>query len=330
MLYYVAGAANRQITLERAGGRNPEGTMARTDLFDGISEFLTVVRRGSFRAAARELGVTPGAVSQAVQTLERRIGLPLLHRTTRHVALTEAGERFLAEVRPAADAIAGSLDTLANLSGRPSGTLRLLVHNIAAREVLAPVLPAFVAAYPDIAVDVVTDTKRHDLVGDGFDAGIRIGEFIDQDMLTVRVTPPFSWVVIGAPAYFATHGRPATPDDLAHHSCLRFRLPDTGDLYRWEFEREGVAVTSDPPGQVTSDDSALLRALAVAGLGLTYSSSQNARRELADGRLETCLDGFAPARDALYLYYPKSSRMQPKLRVFIDACLRQMREQSRD
>ena len=304
--------------------------MARTDLFDGISEFLTVVRRGSFRAAARELGVTPGAVSQAVQTLERRIGLPLLHRTTRQVALTEAGERFLSEVRPAAEAIAGSLDNLANLSGRPSGTLRLLVHHIAAREVMMPVLPAFLAAYPDIAVEVITDTKRRDLVGGGFDAGVRIGEFIDQDMLTVRVTPPFSWVVVGAPAYFAAHGRPKSPDDLANHTCLRFRMPETGDLYRWEFEREGVAVTIDPPGQMTSDDSTLLRAMAVAGLGLTYSSSQIAHRELADGRLETCLDNFAPARDALYLYYPKSSRLQPKLRVFVDACLRSMRERSKD
>lgn len=304
--------------------------MARTDLFDGISEFLTVVRRGSFRAAARELGVTPGAVSQAVQTLERRIGLPLLHRTTRHVALTEAGERFLTEVRPATEAIAGSLDNLANLSGRPSGTLRLLVHHIAAREVLTPMLPAFLAAYPDIAVEVISDTKRRDLVGNGFDAGIRIGEFIDQDMLTIRVTPPFSWVVVGSPIYFAAHGRPKTPDDLANHSCLRFRLPDTGDLYRWEFEREGVAVTIDPPGQITSDDSTLLRAMAVANLGLTYTSSQMARRELADRRLETCLDDFTPARDALYLYYPKSSRLQPKLRVFIDACLRSMRERAKD
>lgn len=303
--------------------------MARPDLFDGISEFLAVVRRGSFRAAAGELGVTPGAVSQAVQTLERRIGLPLFHRTTRHVALTEAGERLLAEVRPAADAIAGSLSNLASLSSKPSGTLRLLTHHIAAREVLTPMLPAFLATYPDIAVEVITDTKRHDLVESGFDAGIRIGEFIDQDMLTVRVTPPFSWVVVGSPAYFAAHGRPATPDDLAHHVCLRFRLPPSGDLYRWEFEREGIAVAIDPPGQLTSDDSALLLAMAVAGLGLTYASSQNIRRELAEGRLETCLDNFAPAQDALYLYYPKSSRLQPKLRVFIDACLRSMRERSR-
>lgn len=303
--------------------------MARTDLFDGISEFLTVVRRGSFRAAARELGVTPGAVSQAVQTLERRIGLPLLHRTTRHVALTEAGERFLTEVQPAADAIAGSLDNLANLSGRPSGTLRLLVHHSGTREVAMPVLPTFLAAYPDIAVEVITDTKGHDLVSGGFDAGIRVGEFIDQDMLTVRVTPPFSWIVVGSPAYFAVHGRPETPEDLANHTCLRFRMPGSGDLYRWEFEREGVAVTIDPPGHMSSDDPTLLRAMAVAGLGLAYSSSQIARDELADGRLETCLDAFAPARDALYLYYPKSSRLQPKLRVFIDACLRSMRERSR-
>lgn len=300
--------------------------MARTDLFDGISEFLAVVRRGSFRAAARDLGVTPGAVSQAVQTLETRLGVPLFHRTTRRVARTEAGDRLLAEISPAADAIAHSLGNLASLSDRPSGTLRLLIHRVASREVLAPMLPDFLAAYPDIRVDVLTDSKRVDLIGGGFDAGIRVGEFIDQDMMTVRVSPPFSWVVVGAPAYFATHGRPQTPDDLARHRCLRVRLPDSGDHYRWEFERNGVAVAIEPPGMVTSDDSGLLRALAIAGEGLTYASTLHARRDIAAGRLETCLEDYSPARDALYVYYPRSSRLQPKLRVFVEACVRAMRE----
>ncbi len=303
--------------------------MARTDQFDGVSEFLTVVRRGSFRAAAHELGVTPGAVSQAVQTLERRLGLPLFHRTTRRVALTEAGERLLADIRPATEAISTAFANLANLSERPSGTLRLLVHRIAVREVLAPVLPGFLAAYPDIRVDIVTDTKTVDLVGGGFDAGIRIGEFIDQDMLTVRVTPPFTWGVAAAPAYYAAHGKPARPEDLAHHTCLRFRLPDSGDLYRWEFERDGAAVAIEPPGVLTTDDTTLLRAMALAGLGITYVSTLHVASDLAAGRLETCLESYAPARDALYVYYPRSSRVQPKLRVFVDACVRAMRAQEK-
>lgn len=300
--------------------------MARTDLFDGISEFLAVVRCGSFRAAARDLNVTPGAISQVVQTLERRLGLPLFHRTTRRVGLTEAGERLLYEVGPAAEAISASLAGLASLSDRPSGRLRLLIHQIAAREVLAPMLPAFLAAHPDITVEVITDTKRVDLVGGGFDAGIRVGEFIDQDMLTVRVSDHFSWTVVGSPAYFAAHGRPETPEDLSRHRCLRVRLPDSSDFYRWEFERNGVAVAIDAPGVLTSDSSTLLRAMALAGEGLTYTSTLHARRDLAEGRLETCLDAFSPARDALYVYYPRSSRLQPKLRVFVEACVRAMRE----
>ncbi len=300
--------------------------MARTDLFDGLSEFLAVVRRGSFRGAARDMGVTPGAVSQAVQTLEARLGVPLFHRTTRHVALTEAGERLLTDIRPATEAITLSLGNLATERDRPSGTLRLLVHKVAAREVLAPMLPSFLKSYPDVRVDVITDTKRVDLVGGGFDAGIRVGEFIDQDMLTVRVSQHFSWTVVGSPAYFAAHGRPETPEDLAHHRCLRVRLPDSGDFYRWEFERNGVAVSIEPPGPITADDASLLRAMALAGEGLTYTSTLHARRDLAEGWLETCLDAFSPARDALYIYYPRSSRLQPKLRVFIEACVRAMRE----
>jgi DNA-binding transcriptional LysR family regulator len=195
--------------------------MARTDAFDGLSEFLAIARRGSFRGAAAELGVTPGAVSQALRALERRLGLPLLHRTTRKVALTEAGERLLAQAAPAAETIAGTLDELTQLRAKPSGTLRLLVHRMALAHVIEPILPGFRATWPEVKVEITVDDTHAEVVAGGYDAGIRIGEFIDRDMVAVRVSPPFQWLVLGAPAYFAARGRPLVPEDLTRisHQC---------------------------------------------------------------------------------------------------------------
>ena len=292
--------------------------MARTDLFDGLSEFLAIAQRGSFRAAAAELGVTAGAVSQALQTLERRLGVPLFHRTTRRVSLTEAGERLLAQLRPAAETIAGTLDDLTQLRAQPSGTLRLLVHRIALLHVIEPILPAFRQTYPDVKVEIVVDDAHVELVGDGYDAGIRIGEFVDLDMIAVRVSPPFDWVVLGAPSYFAVRGRPQVPEDIAGHECVRYRPPGTRKTYRWEFERDGQALTVDPPGSVLTTDSTLLRSMAVQGMGLIYTSSLQATVEIAAGQLEAVLEPFMPARDSLFICFPRSSRNQPKLRAFID------------
>lgn len=299
--------------------------MARTDPFDGLSEFLAIVRRGSFRGAAIELGVTPGAVSQALQALERRLGVPLLHRTTRMVALTEAGERLLQRLGPAAEAITSTLDELTQLRAEPSGTLRLLVHRIALPHVVEPVLADFRAAWPAIRLEVTVDDTHAELVAGGYDAGIRIGEYIDRDMIAVRVSPTFSWVVLGAPAYFAAHGRPSAPEDIAGHECIRYRRPDVGDIYRWEFERDGQALSIDPPGAVAVNDSNLLRTLAVKGMGLIYTSSLQAAAEIEAGLLEPALEAFAPARDALFIYFAEASRNQPKLRAFVDACARRVR-----
>jgi DNA-binding transcriptional LysR family regulator len=296
--------------------------MARIDSFDGLSEFLAIARCGSFRAAAVELGVTPGAVSQALQVLERRLGLPLFHRTTRKVALTEAGERLLAELGPAAEMITDALDQVTQLQEKPSGTLRLLVHRSALPHVVEPVLPGFVESWPDVKVEVTVDDTHAEMVAGGYDAGIRIGEFIDRDMIAVRVSPPFSWLVLGSPAYFDVRGRPLVPEDIAQHECIRFRRPDTGEVYRWEFERDGQALSIDPPGCIMSNDSALLRSLAVKGLGLIYTSSLQAAAEISRGLLEPVLESFAPARDSLFIYFPKASRTQPKLRAFIEACAR--------
>lgn len=296
--------------------------MARTDAFDGFSEFLAIVRCGSFRGAAIELGVTPGAVSQAVQALERRLGPPLFHRTTRKVALTEAGELLLARLGPAAEAISGTLDTLSQLRSEPSGTLRLLVHRMALTHVVTPVLAGFCRAWPKLRVEVTVDDANTEMVAGGYDAGIRIGEFIDRDMVAVRVSPPFSWVVVGSPDYLDRRGRPLMPEEIAGHDCIRYRRPDIGDVYRWEFERDGQALSIEPPGGITVNDAGLLLSLAIDGMGLTYMSSLQADTALAEGRLETVLRDFAPARDSLFIYFARSSRNQPKLRAFVDACAR--------
>ncbi|MDQ0394453.1 LysR family transcriptional regulator [Labrys monachus] len=299
--------------------------MARTDPFDGLSEFLAIARCGSFRRAAAELGVTPGAVSQALQGLEARLGLPLFHRTTRSVALTEAGERLLGQIGQPAETITASLDDLVQLGVKPAGTLRLLVHRIALPHVLEPVLPGFRQAYPDVKVEITVDDTHAPIVAGGYDAGIRIGEYIDRDMLAVRVTPPFAWVVLGAPGYFERRGRPYLPEDIARHDCIRYRRPDVGDVYRWEFQRDGQALSIEPPGGVEVNDAGLLRALARQGMGLAYTSSLQAQAELAEGTLEPVLQAFAPARDSLFICFPRASRRQPKLRAFVAACLRATR-----
>ena len=299
--------------------------MARADSFDGLSEFLAIARRGSFRGAALDLGVTPSAVSQSLRGLERRLGLVLLHRTTRKVAPSEAGERLLAQLIPAAANIAATLDELAQLRAAPFGTLRLLVQRSALVHVVEPVLPGFRAAWPQLQVEVTIDDTHAELVAGGYDAGIRIGEYIDRDMVAVRVSRPFSWLVLGAPSYFARHGRPLAPEDIARHQCIRYRRPDIGDIYRWEFAREGQALSIEAPGAVLVNDAGLLRALAVKGMGLIYTSSLQAAEEISQGLLEPVLESYAPARDSLFIYFPRSSSAQPKLRAFVDACARRAR-----
>ncbi len=264
--------------------------------------------------------MTPGAVSQALQNLEARLGLPLFHRTTRSVALTEAGEQLIGRIGSAAATITEALDDLAQLRATPAGTLRLLVHRIAVPHVVEPVLPSFRRQYPDVNVEITVDDTRAPIVAGGYDAGIRLGEYIDRDMIAVRATPPFTWFVVGAPAYFAARGRPQTPEAIAHHECIRFRRPDVGDIYRWEFERDGQALSIEPPGSVVVNDAGLLRTLAKQGMGLIYTSSLQAAAEITEGSLEPVLEAFAPARDSLFICFPRASRNQPKLRAFVDAC----------
>ncbi|OJY74097.1 MULTISPECIES: LysR family transcriptional regulator [unclassified Rhizobium] len=292
--------------------------MPRRDTFDGLSVFLAVAERGNFRAASEVLGVTPAAVGQAIQALERRLGLPLFHRTTRKVSLTEAGAMLLAKLRPAASEIERTLADLDRLRAQPSGLLRLCVHRLALPFVIEPLLPAFRRTYPEVHVEIGVEDADIDVISGGFDAGIRIAEYIEKDMIAVSVSPPFRWLVLGAPSYFATHGSPETPDDLTRHECIRFRFPRSRSLYDWEFVCSGRPVSIRPSGGTIVNDSSLLRSLAAQGMGLIYTSDRAAAAELESGQLAPCLENFAPPPDRLYLYFPEHSATQPKLRAFID------------
>jgi DNA-binding transcriptional LysR family regulator len=296
--------------------------VARSNPFNGLSEFLAVAKYGSFRRAAHDLGVTPGAVSQAIQAIEARLRQPLFHRTTRSVALTEAGERLLERVRPAAGVIAESLDDLLQMGARPIGTLRLLVQRSALAHVIEPLVPVFRREYPDVKLEIAIEADHMGLVGAGYDAGVRIGEYIDRDMVATRVSRPFRWLVFGAPSYLQKQGRPRVPEDLSRHECLRYRRPEIGDIYRWEFVRNGQSVTIDPPGSVLVNDPTLLRTFAKQGMGLIYSASINVATDVEQGVLEPLLEKFSPAQESFFIYYPRASRNQPKLRAFVDLCVR--------
>jgi len=299
--------------------------LARTDIFTGLSEFLAVAEHASFRAAAATLRVTPAAVSQAVRALEARVGLPLFQRTTRQVALTEAGAQLLTRLHPAATEIGAALDALGALRDRPVGRLRLSVPRIAMDLMIAPIVAGFRRAYPDVKVEIDVNDASVDLTSGGFDAGIRIGEFIQRDMIAVRITPNFRWCVVGAPAYFATHGRPRSPQDLSQHECIGYRFPTAKAVYRWQFVRRGREFSLAVPGSVVVNDHLSMIAFAKRGVGLAYTADLVAARELASGELEAVLKSHLPTKPGLFLYFPAKSQNQPKLRAFIDFTGRALR-----
>lgn len=294
--------------------------MGQPDRFDGLSEFLAISKRLSVRKAALDLGKTPGSVSQALQKLEHRLGIQLFHRTTRKMALTEAGHELLLKIEPAAQAIEKSFEDAAQSAEEPSGTLKLIVERLALHHVIEPVLPAFRKAWPNLNVNITVSNRHSNFVSEGYDAGILIGSYIEQDMIAVRLSKPFKWAVFGSPAYFKTHGRPKVTSDLIHHECIRFRRPEKDDIYQWEFIENNQNVKIEPTGSVTVNDGESMRSLAVKGVGLIYSSTFHSSRELANGTLETVLLDASPGEDGLYLYFPKAAKNQPKLRAFINMC----------
>jgi DNA-binding transcriptional LysR family regulator len=292
--------------------------MARVDQFTGLTAFLAVAEHASFRAAAAQLGVTRAAVSQAIQALEHRVGLPLFQRTTRSVALTEAGEQFLATVQPASVQIGRAIEHVAGQQSSPIGHLRLGVPRIAISLVIAPVLSEFRRAFPGITVELDIDDAAIDLTARRCDAGIRIGEFIEHDMVAVKLTSDFQWMVLGSPDYFARRGRPLVPKDLMQHECIRYRFPTAATVYRWEFQAQGSEFTLNPPGGVTVNDHLSMVEFARLGLGLAYTADLVAAEALRTGELLPVLQAYLPRKQGLYLYFPSNAQTQPKLRAFID------------
>lgn len=291
-------------------------TIGERDL-DGIPAFLLVAERRSFRAAAAELGISPSALSQTIKALEARLGIALFHRTTRSVGLTEAGERFLERARPAMAGFREALDAARSLSKRPSGLLRINASRGVIASLIGPVLPSFLAAYPDVEVEVYADDGFVDIVEQGFDVGFRLGESLQADMVAVRVSPPFRFAIAGSPDYFARRGRPRTPEGLKHHACIRFRQMSSNGIYRWELEKEGHGFEIAVQGPLVVNDTAVMIAATLDGIGLSYVAEPLVEEMVRDGRVELVLQEYLPETPGMFLYYPNRSQALPKLRAFV-------------
>jgi DNA-binding transcriptional LysR family regulator len=290
----------------------------------GLSELeavLAVARQRSFRAAATELGVSKSALSHAVAALEARIGVRLFNRTTRSVALTEAGAQFVDSVAPALSSIRAALEQAGSYRDKPSGTLRINTSVGAARYAM-PVFIEFTRRYPDVKLDIVTEGRLIDIVVEGFDAGIRLAESVPQDMIAVPFGGSLRFAVVGTPAYFAQHPAPRTPGDLKAHPCIRTRMP-SGTIYQWEFARHGEALAVDVQGPLTLDESSLMLEAARAGLGLTYLSEWTVGPDLQAGTLQRVLEDWTPPYPGLCLYYPGRRHVPAALRALIEL-IRQM------
>ena len=274
-----------------------------------LAAFLVVAEEQSFTRAAKRLGVTPSAVSHSIRGLEERIGVRLLSRTTRSVAPTEAGHQLLARVRPAFADVRDAVDTVSELSERPAGRIRLLVPRLAAATVLAPKLKQFALSFPDVVLDVTADDSRLDIVAGGFDAGIHYGEFIQKDMIAVRVSKDHRAAIVASPEYFESNPKPKSPRDLLHHRCINFRHGTAG-LYRWEFEKGKKSVTVAVNGPLIVDDVEILIRAAIDGVGLAFMSEEHAGPHLASGALVRVLDSWCQPFPGFFLYYP-NRRQQP-------------------
>jgi DNA-binding transcriptional LysR family regulator len=290
--------------------------MKRTHLSQ-LAVLAAVAQCGSFRGAAKELGIAPSAVSHAVSSLEARLGVRLLARSTRSVAPTEEGAQLLERLRPALSEIDLALESAIEARDRPAGNLRLTVPRTAAHLALTPRLGAFASAYPDIVLEIVIEDRFTDVVEGGFDAGVRLGESLQRDMIAVRIGPNLRGAVVGAPSYFATMPRPRHPHDLVGHRCIRFRF-SSGILYRWEFEKDGEEIELAVQGPLILDEDHLIANAAADGAGLAFLFEDYVREALATGRLIRVLEDWCPPFDGFFAYYPSRRQMRPALRAFVD------------
>jgi DNA-binding transcriptional LysR family regulator len=289
----------------------------RQGALDGLEAFLSVARHRNFRKAAAELGVTPSAISQAVRTLEARIGAALFIRTTRSVGLTEAGERFLSRAKPAFEELVAASAVARDLGQRPAGLLRLTVPRAVVPILLEPLIASFCQAYPEVEVEIAASKELIDLAAEGFDAGIRLGQFIAADMVAVRLTRPFPFVVVGTPEYLRRSKRPERIDDLRQHACLRIRRSN-GSIAPWSFVDGNKTVEAIVSGPLIANDFSTMLGAAIEGVGLAQVPEPIAAGPVKAGKLVHVLEPFAPMGPGVFLYYPSRHQMMPKLRAFID------------
>lgn len=288
------------------------------DDLDGISVFLAIAEARNFRLAGERLGITRSAVSQALQRLEDRIGVALVQRTTRSVRLTEAGRAFLDAVAPSMTQIREAVQLVREMQARPSGMLRITVSSIAESFLSGPFIAGFMEAFPDVKLDITITDEEFDIVGAGFDAGVRLGEVIEQDMIAIPVSAEQRQCAVAAPLYLDRHGAPKHPRDLAAHLCIGWRpRPDTAP-YRWEFTEKGhdFDVAVDPA--VTTNDMGMMIRLARAGAGITFGMVETFQGLITQGELVPLLTEFCPPFQGFYLYYPRRERQPPKLRALVD------------
>lgn len=289
-----------------------------TNQFSQLQTFLAVARARSFSGAARELGVSRSAVSQNVRHLEEELRVPLVARTTRSVSLTEAGRRLLESAGPAVAQVHAALTDVTAKPGEVVGRVRLTVPRSAFHFVIAPVLPRFRERHPRIEVELVFEDRRVDIVRDGYDAGVRLSEYVERDMVSVRLTDPFRFIVVGAPDYLDARGTPARPEDLLHHECLTFRSDTTGSLYAWELERGRRTWRIPVRGSVVVNDGLFCTAWAEQGLGLAYVMEPLVAAQLKSGSLRRVLESYAAAVPGFFLYYPSRAQSSAPLRLFVE------------
>jgi DNA-binding transcriptional LysR family regulator len=281
--------------------------------------FRAIAQARSFTRAAAQAGVSPSALSHAIRSLEERLGVRLLTRTTRSVAPTEAGERLLAAIGPHLDGIEAEIAALGALRDRPAGTIRITTGVHAARTILWPALAKLLPDYPELTVEISVDAGFVDIVTERFDAGVRLGETIAQDMVAVRIGPDMRMAAVGAPSYFARHAPPRRPHDLAGHRCINLRFPTLGGLYAWEFEKGGRALTVRVEGQVIVNEIALALQAAIDGSGIAFLPETYVGAEVAAGRLTLVLDDWCPPFSGYHLYYPSRRQQSPALAMLVEA-----------
>lgn len=281
-----------------------------------LEAVLAIARRGSFRAAAVDLGMSTTALSHAIGKLEGNLGVRLFNRTTRSVAVTEAGRLFVEQLGPALQEMRSAIEGVRAHRQTPSGTIRINAAPFAAREIMSPLVVEFLRRYPDMTIDIVTEGKLVDVVAGGFDLGVRVAGLVPSDMIAVPLGRPQRYAVVGSPHYFARHGKPRVPPDLLRHICIRVRLPD-GGLFRWRFEKDGEIAQLDVRGPIILDEGSLARIAVRESIGIGFFLEQDVLADIASGDLIRILDDWTPPSPGLCLYYPGRRNLSAGMKAFL-------------